>query len=731
MKRFYIFALVAILFAACENVTTDEGYNSSFISMDASDTLYAEFAEENTRTYVEEGNKLRWTKGDEISYFPAITYNMQYRFKGETGDNSGAFAKVTTDLVTGNKLDNCYAVYPYIESTTMTDDGAISFELPATQHYAENSFGLGANVMVAITESEDDNVLRFKNVGGYLKLQLYGKDVVVKSIELKGNGAEKLAGAATITATYGAEPTIAMAEDATTTLTLDCGEGVELSNDAETATAFWFVLPATTFENGITVTVTDTEGKIFEKSTSNSLTIERNHIQPMAAFEIQEEVPSLPIPANNEIWYAANEKVTPYEDDVFGANIISNEWDSTTDVGVITFDGKVASIGEQAFSSCSSLTNIAIPDSVTEIGQSAFGGCTSLTSVTIGNGVTSIGEWAFSGCRKLQSISLPNTLRSIGKCAFQNCSVLSDIVLPNMLNAISDSMFANCNTLTNITLPKNITSIGDYAFYYCNLTNITIPDKVSSIGNYAFYHCELIGLTIPASVTSIGHNAFEGSSGELVINCNIPGGQSNNTRPFNNTAFTKITISDNVTSIGRLAFYDCDTLRELTIGKNVTSIGERAFSSCSSLTSVTIPDSVTSIGTRSFSGCSSLLSATIGNNVTSIAEGAFTYCSSLTSVTIPDSVTSIGDAAFSGCGNLTSVIIGNGVTTIGTYAFSECSSLKEVYCKPTTPPSGGRWMFRSNASGRMIYVPRASVDAYKAAEYWSAYADDIEPYDFE
>ena len=172
MKRFYIFALVAILFAACDNVTTDEGYNSSFIAVDASDTLYAEFAEENTRTYVEEGNKLRWTKGDEISYFPAITYNMQYRFKGETGDNSGAFAKVTTDLVTGNKLDNCYAVYPYIESTTMTDDGAISFELPATQHYAENSFGLGANVMVAITESEDDNVLRFKNAGGYLKLQL-------------------------------------------------------------------------------------------------------------------------------------------------------------------------------------------------------------------------------------------------------------------------------------------------------------------------------------------------------------------------------------------------------------------------------------------------------------------------------------------------------------------------------------------------------------------------------
>ena len=70
------------------------------------------------------------------------------------------------------------------------------------------------------------------------------------------------------------------------------------------------------------------------------------------------------------------------------------------------------------------------------------------------------------------------------------------------------------------------------------------------------------------------------------------------------------------------------------------------------------------------------------------------------------------------------------VTSIGKYAFSNCSALKEVYCKPTTPPTGGDYMFGCNAWGRKIYVPTASVNAYKAAEGWSDYADSIEPYEF-
>jgi hypothetical protein len=71
------------------------------------------------------------------------------------------------------------------------------------------------------------------------------------------------------------------------------------------------------------------------------------------------------------------------------------------------------------------------------------------------------------------------------------------------------------------------------------------------------------------------------------------------------------------------------------------------------------------------------------------------------------------------------------VTTIGSYAFYNCKALKEVYCKPTTPPSlGNSSVFDKNSSDRKIYVPTASVDAYKAASRWSKYASAIYPYTF-
>ncbi len=180
------------------------------------------------------------------------------------------------------------------------------------------------------------------------------------------------------------------------------------------------------------------------------------------------------------------------------------------------------------------------------------------------------------------------------------------------------------------------------------------------------------------------------------------------------------------TSIGTLFSY-CSSLTSIEIPSSVTSIGNYAFDVCESLTSCTIGSGVTSIGDFAFDGCRSLTSIDIPNSVTSISSYAFYYCTSLTSVTIPNSVTSIGYGAFAWCTSFTSISIPSSVTSIGEVAFNNCRSLTSVTVNATTPPTLGGEAFSANASGRKIYVPSASVNAYKTATNWSDYASDIEP----
>ena len=191
-----------------------------------------------------------------------------------------------------------------------------------------------------------------------------------------------------------------------------------------------------------------------------------------------------------------------------------------------------------------------------------------------------------------------------------------------------------------------------------------------------------------------------------------------------------LSFNSNVLYIGDMVFAHCSNLTSIEIPNSVTSIGDGAFAYCSSLTSIEIPNSVTSIGASVFYDCENLTSVEIGNSVTSIGGSMFYYCSSLTSIEIPNSVTSIGGSAFQSCSSLTSIEIPNSVTSIERMAFIHCTRLSSVYIKPTTPPTLGTDAFLSNTSNRKIYVPRASVDAYKTASGWSGYADSIEPYDY-
>ena len=291
-----VFTLLAFMVSGCnQEELLEKGTHSMHMSdnVEFSASFEEEYAE--SRTYIEEDVEtsrlyLRWTKGDEISIFRGTTQNQRFLFKGETGDNSGSFKLVPSDdFVSSNDLDESrnYAFYPYDENNRISEKGKLTVTLPATQTYAENSFAPGANAMVAVTESTGDVDLKFKNIGGYFKFKFYGDDLTIKSVTLKGSNGEKLAGKAGVVCQYGGAPIVTMAEDATETLTLDCGAGVKVGTTKEKATEFWFVLPPTKFTKGFTITVTDTDDGIFTKTTEKVFEIKRNTIKPISAMKVK------------------------------------------------------------------------------------------------------------------------------------------------------------------------------------------------------------------------------------------------------------------------------------------------------------------------------------------------------------------------------------------------------------------------------------------------------------
>lgn len=239
-----------------------------------------------------------------------------------------------------------------------------------------------------------------------------------------------------------------------------------------------------------------------------------------------------------------------------------------------------------------------------------------------------------------------------------NADYTGDIIIPSEINyygikyivtTISERAFKNCSGLTSITIPNSVTWIGNYAFFGCSgLKEVHISDLA------AWCKIDFVSFT----------------SNPL---CNA------NKLYLNDKLITDLEIPDSVTSISKLAFYDCSGLKTVTIPGSVTSIGASAFYGCTNLKTVTIGNSVTKIGDNAFYYCYELSSVTIGNSVTEIGNYAFFYCKSLSSVTIPESVTSIGASAFEDCGMLASVTIPESLTTIGVDAFRYCNRLYKVH----------------------------------------------------
>lgn len=286
MKKILFNLLVTLsIAAACQK-------NVSVVLIDHSESLVGKMeAVQSTKTSMDENNNVLWSDGDQIAAFLRTSLVAKYQVTpASSGKTAAVFTKKSLaddeNLFAGVELEHNIALYPFAYDAYVEKSGEnykVTSKLPSIQTYTPESFSNGAFPMVAVSEN---NELTFKNVCGAIKLQLKGTQAI-KSIVIKGKNNEKLSGTATITAyPSGLAPAITMSSGASTSVTLDCGDGVQLSES--TATEFIISLPPVLFSKGFTVTVTDSDNKTYTVETDRANTVLRSSILVMPSVMLKE-----------------------------------------------------------------------------------------------------------------------------------------------------------------------------------------------------------------------------------------------------------------------------------------------------------------------------------------------------------------------------------------------------------------------------------------------------------
>ncbi|MBN9693493.1 MAG: leucine-rich repeat domain-containing protein [Verrucomicrobia bacterium] len=395
-------------------------------------------------------------------------------------------------------------------------------------------------------------------------------------------------------------------------------------------------------------------------------------------------------------------------------------------------------IGARAFSRCSGLMGIVIPEGVTNLGVGAFEYCRNLTTVVLPTdlrilpselfsqcvqlqvlslppGLTTIQPRAFSGT-SLKSLTLPSRVREIGREAFEGCLSLEAIgvaeghptlasvdgvllarslnrivhypparrglfSIPWGLENIESHTFAGVAGLSEIEIPPSVTNISVEAFVGCPLTYVSIPGSVTTVGAGAFRGCPLKGIELQEGIQTLGRRAlFECPQ---LTEVRFPASLVT----LDHEALAGCTSLRRADfrggrAIGTGAFQGCTRLAEVQFPETLRSVGALAFAECPAMRRVVFPAETQTLGALLFRGCTQLSEIILPRSLTRVPSFLLAGCTGLTRIDLPDPVATIEASAFAGCVNLREVGL-HAVKEISSWAFVDCVSLTEVHLPAT------------------------------------------------
>ena len=194
-----------------------------------------------------------WQTNDYISVFAGNARNQQFKYVGTKGSNAGEFEAVATSSGSAAQVAAHYAVYPYNAAYTLSADGKLTIPFPATQSYVAGGYSRALNTLVGVSQNTANTDITLRPLGAYLCVKLWGKEQTIKSVIITSKNGEAIAGTATVTPAYNANPTCTLSGSANS-ITMNCNE-VTIGTAESSATPFWFIVPPVALANGYTVKV--------------------------------------------------------------------------------------------------------------------------------------------------------------------------------------------------------------------------------------------------------------------------------------------------------------------------------------------------------------------------------------------------------------------------------------------------------------------------------------------